>query len=131
MLYLASQSPRRRQLLEQLGIAFRVLDVEVAEQRAPEEAPQAYVSRVAREKARSGLHRLGAAVDTLVLGADTEVVLEDEVFGKPADAAAAAGMLARLSGRTHTVISVVWVVDAHHEQSVACLSQVRFARLEL
>jgi septum formation protein len=130
MLHLASQSPRRRQLLQQLGADFSVLDVEVAEQRAAGESPQDYVSGVARDKARAGLASLGQAADAVVLGADTEVVLDDEVFGKPQDAADAAAMVRRLSGRMHAVISVVWLVAASREASVACVSQVRFATLD-
>lgn len=130
MLHLASQSPRRRQLLEQIGVDFVVLDVEVTEQRVPGESPQAYVSRVAHDKARVGLASLGDRQQAVVLGADTEVVLDDEVFGKPQDADDAAAMLRRLSGRTHAVISVVWLVSAAREQSVECVSQVRFATLD-
>lgn len=132
MLHLASQSPRRRQLLEQIGVEFAVLDVEVVEQRAADESPRDYVSRVARDKARAGHARLGHAADAVVMGADTEVVLDDEVFGKPhdADVAAAAAMLRRLSGRTHAVISAVWLVGAAREQCAVCVSQVRFATLD-
>jgi septum formation protein len=130
MLHLASQSPRRRQLLEQIGVDFAVLDVDVPEQRTPGESPQAYVSRVARDKARAGLAGLGNPQDAVVLGADTEVVLDDEVFGKPHNADAAAAMLRRLSGRTHAVISVVWLVSVARERSVECVSQVRFAVLD-
>jgi septum formation protein len=130
MLHLASQSPRRRQLLEQLGVDFAVLDVEVAEQRASAETPQDYVSRVARDKAQAGLAQLGNAAQAVVLGADTEVVLDDEVFGKPQDADDAAAMLRRLSGHTHAVISVVWLVGAAREQCAVCVSQVRFATLD-
>ena len=130
MLYLASQSPRRRQLLQQLGLDFAVLDVDVPEQREPTESPQSYVSRVARDKARAGLTTLGDTAGVLVLGADTEVVLDDEVFGKPADAAEAAAMLRRLSGQTHEVISVVWLVGHGHEQSETSLSRVRFDTLD-
>lgn len=129
MLHLASQSPRRRQLLEQLGVTCAVVDVEVPEQREAGESPHDYVSRVARDKARAGLKRLDGAAGTVVLGADTEVVLDDEVFGKPRDAADAAAMLRRLSGRTHAVISVVWVVAAAREQCASCISQVRFDEL--
>jgi septum formation protein len=129
MLYLASQSPRRRQLLEQIGEPFAVIQVGVPEQRAADESPERYVSRVARNKARAGLATLPDPSDQRVLGADTEVVLDDEVFGKPADADAAAAMLRRLSGRTHTVISAVWLVSSEREASAMCLSQVRFAVL--
>jgi septum formation protein len=112
MLYLASKSPRRRQLLEQIGIRFDVLDVDVPEIRRIDEPAEDYVSRVAREKAGAGLLQVAAAAGACVLGADTEVILDGEVFGKPADAGDAVAMLARLSGRTHQVVSVVWCVDA-------------------
>jgi septum formation protein len=130
MLYLASQSPRRRQLLEQLGVSFRVMDVDVPEQRLPDESPQAYVSRVARDKARAGLALVRDDADAIVLGADTEVVLGDEVFGKPRDAADAVSMLRRLSGRSHTVMSVLWLVGAVAESDAVSLSTVRFAALQ-
>ena len=130
MLYLASQSPRRRQLLEQLGLSFGVVDVDVPEHRAPGEPPEDYVSRVAREKAGAGLLQLVAAPGAVVLGADTEVVLEDEVFGKPADAVDAAAMLRRLSGRSHRVISVVWVVSAGREEHAINCTEEQFARLD-
>ena len=130
MLHLASQSPRRRQLLEQLGVDFTVLDVDVPEQRASAESPQEYVSRVAHAKARVGLSALGHAEEAWVLGADTEVVLDDEVFGKPRDADDAAAMLRRLSGHTHAVISVVWLIGKNHEQSETSISQVRFDTLD-
>ena len=130
MLHLASQSPRRRQLLEQLGIDFAAIHVDVPEQRAPGESPRDYVSRVARDKARAGLASLAGAQDAVVLGADTEVVLDDEVFGKPRDAEDAAAMLRRLSGRTHAVISSVWVVSAAQERSETCVSRVRFSMLD-
>ncbi len=130
MLYLASQSPRRQQLLQQLGVDFAVIDVEVAESRAQGESPHDYVSRVAHDKAQAGLTRLRAPAGAWVLGADTEVVFEDVVFGKPQDATAAAGMLRRLSGHTHTVISVIWLVGDGYEASASCLSQVRFTCMD-
>lgn len=129
-LYLASQSPRRRQLLEQLGVAFSVLAVDVPELRSAGESPRDYVSRVARDKARAGLAALPGGVAGRVLGADTEVVLDDDVFGKPRDAAEAAAMLRRLSGRTHAVISAVWLVSASGEWFDASISQVQFATLD-
>jgi septum formation protein len=132
LLYLASQSPRRRELLEQAGIAFSVLHVEVPEQRGAGESPQDYVHRVARAKARAGLGHLPAddGASAVVLGSDTEVVLDGDVFGKPRDAEDAAAMLRRLSGRTHEVISAVWLVAAAGEQGDICVSQVRFAKLD-
>ncbi|HET6546799.1 MAG TPA: Maf family protein [Rhodanobacteraceae bacterium] len=130
MLYLASSSPRRRRLLQQLGVEFSTLDVEVPEQRQPGEPPPDYVSRVAREKAGAGLLQVMALPGALVLGADTEVVLDGEVFGKPADAAGAAAMLRRLSARLHQVISVVWCVSAAREDRAVSVSEVTFAPLE-
>lgn len=129
MLYLASKSPRRRQLLEQIGVTFQPLDVDVPEQPAPGEKPEDYVLRVACDKARAGYARVTAQADA-VLGADTEVVLDDEVFGKPADAAGATAMLERLSGRTHRVVSCVCLVDARGEHARTCVSEVRFAPLD-
>jgi septum formation protein len=129
MLYLASQSPRRRQLLELIGVEAQVVNVDVPEQREPGESPRDYVSRVAYEKARAGLAALTDA-EAVVLGADTEVVLDDEVFGKPVDADDAAGMLRRLSGRIHEVISVVWLVSHAGEWSDISLSRVRMPELD-
>lgn len=129
MIHLASQSPRRRELLALLGVDFGLLDVDVPEQRAPGEPPEDYVSRVAREKAGAGLLKVVASPGALVLGADTEVVLDDEVFGKPADADDAARMLRRLAGRAHRVISAVWLLSAGRESHEVSVSEVRFAAL--
>lgn len=130
MLYLASQSPRRRELLERLGLRFGIVDVDVPEVRAPGEPPADYVSRVAREKAGAGLLELSGVAGAVVLGADTEVVLDGEVFGKPADAAQAASMLRRLSGRTHEVLSAVWCLDAGREEHAFSITQVEFGALD-
>ena len=129
MLHLASKSPRRRELLGRLGLEFGVLDLDVPERRAPGEAPAEYVRRVAREKAGAGLLRVVGVPGSAVLGADTEVILEDEVFGKPRDAEDAAGMLRRLSGRTHEVVSAVSVVSAEREAQAVSVSQVTFGEL--
>lgn len=132
MLYLASKSPRRRQLLQQLEVDFSVVEVDVVERQQAGESPRDYVSRVARDKARAGLRSLAAEAsqDALVLGSDTEVVLDGEVFGKPRDAGAATAMLGRLAGRTHEVISAVWLVSGDRELGEVCVSQVRFAALD-
>lgn len=129
MLHLASQSPRRRELLARLGVPFGVLDVDVPEQRADGEPPEDYVRRVAREKAGAGLLEVVSVPGALVLGGDTEVVLGDEVFGKPRDADDAAAMLRRLSGRTHRVLSAVCVVSAGREAQAVSASNVTFAEL--
>src|SRR5262245_15667834 len=83
MLYLASKSPRRAELLQRLGQSHRPLDVDVPEVRAPGEGADAYVRRVARDKARAGWAEVAGEAGAQVLGADTEVVLDGEVFGKP------------------------------------------------
>lgn len=129
MLYLASKSPRRRELLDQLGVAHGLLDVEVIEQRQPGEPALDYVNRVAREKAGAGLLQVMAVPGALVLGSDTEVVLDDVVYGKPADAGDAARMLRELSGRTHEVITAVWVLSADREEHAINRTEVRFMAL--
>src|SRR5699024_8684524 len=130
MIYLASQSPRRRELLQQLGVGFEVFKVDVPEQRESAESPVAYVERVAHDKARAALADLGNDADAVVLAADTEVVMDDDVFGKPADADAARRMLQRLSGREHEVVSAVWVMTHDREAGARCISRVRMADID-
>jgi septum formation protein len=130
MLHLASKSPRRSELLARLGLQFGVLDLDIPEHRQPGEPAEDYVRRVAREKAGAGLLKVVSVPDALVLGADTEVVLDDEVFGKPVDAADAAAMLRRLSGRTHQAISAVSLVSAAREAQAVSISEVTFAPLD-
>jgi len=129
MLHLASRSPRRSELLARLGLDFGVLEIDIPEQRQPGEAPDDYGRRVAREKAGAGLLKVMAVPGAVVLGADTEVVLDDDVFGKPSDDADAVAMLRRLSGRTHRVITAVSLVSASRELQAVSLSEVTFARL--
>ena len=129
MLYLASQSPRRRELLEQVGVRFGTVSIDVPEVRAPGEPPGDYVSRVAREKAGAGLLQLSGVREAVVLGADTEVVLDDDVFGKPDDRAHAIAMLQRLSGRTHRAISAVWCMNGGREEHALSITEVTFAAL--
>lgn len=129
MLYLASQSPRRRELLDLIGVTYRTLDVDVEEVRQPGETPEAYVSRVAHDKALAGFALVRDEPGARVLAADTEVILDDEVFGKPRDAADAAAMLGRLSGVAHRVLSAVWLVDVDGEHEALAFSTVRFAEL--
>lgn len=130
MLYLASKSPRRSELLARLGLDFGLLDNDVPEHRAPGEPAEEYVRRVAREKAGAGLLQVVGVAGAVVLGADTEVVLDDDVFGKPRDADDAATMLRRLSGRTHRVISALSLVSASREAQAVSLSEVTFAELD-
>jgi septum formation protein len=129
MLYLASQSPRRAELLTRLGLSFGRIDLDIPEHRQPNEPATDYVRRVAREKAGAGLLKVVATPGAVVLGADTEVILGDEVFGKPVDAADAAAMLRRLSGRTHQAVSAVSVVSASREAQALVITEVSFAEL--
>ena len=124
MLHLASRSPRRAELLARLGLEFGILDLDVPEQRGAAEPAVDYVRRVAREKAGAGLLQVVAVPGAVVLGSDTEVILGDRVFGKPADAADAAEMLRALSGRTHEVLTAVSLVSAGREAQAAVLTRV-------
>jgi MAF protein len=132
MLYLASQSPRRSDLLARLGVPFTTLALDVVEQRACDESPLAYVQRVAVDKARAGVARLaGQPAPFWVLGSDTEVVLGDRVYGKPADAADAAAMLASLAGQTHQVITAVALCGSDGGcEVISVISEVTFAALD-
>jgi MAF protein len=108
-LILASSSPRRAEILREAGFAFDVAPADIDETPRPGERARALVRRLAESKARAVASRVhaGATVETIVLGADTEVVVDGEIFGKPADAAAARRMLEKLSGRSHEVITGV------------------------
>jgi septum formation protein len=109
-LYLASQSPRRLELLAQLGLRCEVVSQAVPELRAANESAEDFVQRLALAKARAGRAALAGRPPRPVLGADTVVVVDEQVLGKPADEAEAKAMLALLSGRSHRVLSAVAVV---------------------
>jgi septum formation protein len=126
-LILASASPRRRELLRQIGAAFASLTVEADETPRPGETPEAYVRRVAGEKSQLGQARAGR--EAAVLGADTEVVLDGEVFGKPRDFEHARALLLRLSGREHQVLSAVSLRLGERHWQASSVSQVRFRAL--
>jgi septum formation protein len=126
-LYLASGSPRRRELLTQLGLHFERVITDVEELRREEESAQQYVRRLAREKAQAGV--AAAAQDLPVLGADTIVVLNGEVLEKPHDALHAAEMLARLSGKTHQVMTAVALADRQRELDCLVITEVTFRLL--
>jgi septum formation protein len=124
-LILASQSPRRRELLKVAGFHFSVRAKPVEEVRRPGEDPVAYVRRLARAKAEAARER----PNEIILGADTIVVIDDHVLEKPADTADARAMLRLLSGRDHTVITGICLL--HHRGAIVDHSstQVRFAPL--
>ncbi len=116
-LYLASGSPRRQELLTQLGVAFERIVTGIEEKRAEGESAQQYVSRLAREKALAGVAQVPR--DLPVLGADTIVILNGEVLEKPHDEEHAFKMLSKLSGHTHQVMTAVALAD--RQQVLDCL----------
>jgi septum formation protein len=127
--YLASASPRRRQLLSQIGVPFQVLSVDVDESLAAGEAAENYVLRLARAKAAAGLARRTAARHAPVLGADTAVVAGGEILGKPADCADAQRMLGLLSARTHEVLTAVALATNDGVLSHLSRSEVTFREI--
>ena len=126
-LYLASGSPRRRELLTQLGLQFERLITSVVEQRDDHETAEQYVRRLALDKARAGV--AVAPTDLPVLGADTLVVLEGEILEKPRDANHAAAMLAMLSGQTHRVMTAVALADRQQQLDCLVTTEVTFRTL--
>jgi septum formation protein len=128
-LILASASPRRSALLRQIGVAHRIAAPEIAEVREPRENLEACIRRLALSKARQVRERERAS-KLPVLGADTAVVLGDEMLGKPADRAAALAMLARLEGRSHRVLTAVALVGKHGETLRLARSTVTFRRID-
>ncbi len=129
MIVLASSSLRRSTLLQQLGIAHRVVPARIDERRLEDESVEACVCRLAEQKARH-VQRLTGATEP-VLGADTVVVLDEQMLGKPADRASGLEMLERLSGRTHAVLSAVTVAAGTAVHSALSRTEVRFRPLTL
>jgi septum formation protein len=129
-IYLASASPRRAELLGQIGVSFTVLNVGVDERHRPGETPVDYVTRLALAKARAGKALLDANDPCPVLGADTTVVAADRIMGKPRDMEDAVAMLLELSGRTHQVISAVALAGATAAVRVSS-SDVKFRTLSV
>ena len=133
-IYLASASPRRSALLIQIGLEHRVQAVDIDESVRAGEAPTDYVCRLARSKAQVLWSRLSPTGEsqakfTVVLGADTAVVLDGQLYGKPADRADGLRMLQRLSGRTHQVHTAVAVCGRDHLEHSCSISAVSFREL--
>lgn len=138
-IYLASQSPRRRELLKQIGVRFETLlmrsdshrTVDVDETPHSDESPEVYVQRLCLEKAQTGyaVTQFRKLPPRPVLAADTTVTLSGKIFGKPEHAEAAAAMLRELSGREHQVMSAVGIAMGEHVEVLLSISTVRFARL--
>ncbi len=125
-LFLASASPRRRELLAQIAVPCVTQIASIDENPLPAEPAAAYVERLAREKARAGLLALGGRDDAVVLGADTAVVLDGRILGKPADLNESRAMLQALSGRSHQVLTAVALVGDGREAARVVSSEVSF-----
>lgn len=128
-IYLASASPRRQELLDQLGVEYRVTPAHIDESAQDGEAAATYVSRLARAKAAAVWDSQAADAPAPVLGADTVVVLEGRVLGKPVDEADALAMLEQLSGRSHQVLTAVAVQQNDVVHTALSESIVRFRTL--
>ncbi|WP_397443471.1 Maf family protein [Pseudomonas chlororaphis] len=126
-LYLASGSPRRRELLTQIGVPFTAISADIDETPLPDESPVAYVERLARDKAAAGYALIADDPSAAcVLGADTAVVLDGRILGKPLDQADAQSMLMALSDREHEVLTAIAVLDGQRCESRVVRSLVRF-----
>lgn len=130
-LYLASQSPRRAELLRQIGVQFQQFSVDVPEQHAPGESPEAYVTRLAKDKAQAGWQYIEnkAMATQPVLGSDTVVVCDQHILEKPRDLQHAIEILSMLSGRSHKVLSAVAVVDASRCECAVSSTGVTFKHI--
>lgn len=128
ILYLASGSPRRRELLEQIGVRHQRVVVDVDESLRPGESAALYVERLAREKASAGLAAL-AGQPACVLGADTSVVLDGRILGKPLDRVDFSATLRALSGRAHQVLTAIAIGNAERMCSQVVSSEVHFRHI--
>lgn len=131
LIYLASASPRRRELLQQLGVHLERIHADIDETVQPGEDAVAYTERLARDKAAAGWHVVenGGLPSRPLLAADTTVVLDGEIFGKPADAADARRMLEAFSGRTHQVVTSVAVREGERTLLRTSVTDVTFRPL--
>jgi len=125
-LYLASASPRRQALLAQIGIRFKTIEVNTPEMPGEGESPEEFAIRVARDKAIAGCEALGTSTLIPVLGADTVVVVDNQILGKPKNRQDSLTMLERLSGRSHHVLTAVAVRNSHKFKSLVSRSTVTF-----
>ena len=125
-LILASASPRRQELLNQVGVEFQVKSQDIDESLRADEEALDYVGRMAKEKAQSALAKLEADSPFLVLAADTVVVCDDIIMGKPLDQKQSASMLAKLSGRDHRVLSAISLATTKRSESAVSQSLVTF-----
>jgi septum formation protein len=123
---LASASPRRKELLDQIKVSYQVYPVDLDETPLPNEKPLAYVRRLAAEKSAACVAQL--KTDKPVLAADTSVILGNVIMGKPQNQVEAIAMLSQLSGRTHQVYSAISLRGREHSQAVS-ITEVKFRQL--
>jgi septum formation protein len=129
-IYLASRSPRRCELLAQIGVRFAVVETDTDETRLPGEHPEDYVLRLALEKARAARGALPEKDGRPVLGADTAVVIGARILGKPADREEALAMMRLLSGRAHRVLTAVALISTDGERTDLSETRVTFRTLD-
>jgi septum formation protein len=138
-IFLASRSPRRRELLDQIGVSYRMVDVEVDENHLPNESAETYVRRLAQAKAQAGGEALASTISatdnaTLVLGADTIVVLDtpagEKLLGKPKNREDGLAMLRQLSAATHRVLTAVCLTNGSRYETAVSETQVTFRQLQ-
>ncbi|MBI4989359.1 MAG: septum formation inhibitor Maf [Rhodocyclales bacterium] len=139
-IYLASRSPRRRELLTQIGVRFELLmfrgvpreDPDIDEAVLPQESPEEYVVRVTLAKAQAGVRRIRERhlIPHPVLAADTTVEIDGKVIGKPEHEADAVAILQQLSGRTHRVLTAVALIDGGRAEHLLNISEVRFRQID-
>jgi len=130
-LYLASGSPRRRELLAQIGVPFTVVSAAIDETPLANESAVAYVERLARGKAMAGFAALGQASAACVLGADTAVIVDGLILGKPVEQADALAMLMALAGREHEVLTAIALTDGQRCETLCVSSLVRFRAISV
>ncbi|WP_338489591.1 nucleoside triphosphate pyrophosphatase [Pseudomonas trivialis] len=128
-LYLASGSPRRRELLTQIGVPFTVVSAAIDETPLINESPVSYVERLARGKAAAAFAVLETPSNACVLGADTAVIVDGRILGKPVDQADALAMLMALAGNEHEVLTAVALTDGQRCETLCVSSRVRFREI--
>lgn len=125
-LYLASQSPRRAELLSQIGVSFSIVQASIDETPLEDESASSYVARMATEKSVAGYTSTNEGV---VLGSDTTVVLDGHILGKPETREDAMAMLSNLSGQTHQVMTAVCLTNKEQQLLTTSITDVRFREL--
>jgi septum formation protein len=130
LIYLASTSPRRSELLRQVGVKFEVLKIDIDESPRLDEPAEIFVKRMANEKAKAGFRLLDKQSDVGIIAADTIISIDGDIIGKPLDQADCGQILSRLSGRTHSVLSAVSLKYGDNQWCELSRNKIRFKALE-